>query len=87
MTDVNGFDEHHDIIQLVNDDRSTGELLNVFFARQCSDQRKASHWTANITFVSGALEATILGIDARGLHQLARAMSDYAHKIEEEDQT
>lgn len=79
--DVHDFDEHHKIIQLVNDDRSASELLNVFIVRQCSDHRKVGHRIANITFVSGALEATILGFDARGLHQLATAMSDYASKF------
>ena len=83
---VNRFDEHHEIIQLVNDDRSAGELLNVFFARQCSNPRQASHWIANVTFVSGPLEATILGIDARGLNQLARAMTGLATKFDEERQ-
>ncbi len=87
MTDVNSFDEHHEIVRLVNDDQGVGEMLNVFFARQCADPRKASHWTANLTFVSGPVEATILGIDARGLNQLATAMRDFAHKIKEEDQT
>ena len=65
-TGVNNFDGHHETIQLVNDDGSASELLNVVFVRQCSDHRKADHWIANITFISGALEATIFGIDATG---------------------
>ncbi len=83
----NGFDDHHEIFQLVNEDGNAQGLLNVFFARQCSNPNNASHWIANITFVSGSLEATMFGIDASGLRQLASSMNIYAKLLQEEDQT
>ena len=42
-TVINGFEEHHEILQLVNDDRSASDLLNIFITRQCSDNHKTGH--------------------------------------------